>query len=173
MTDKESPNFLHTPWFSSAPGCDRLQYICTGSYEEKVQNTELGLGIHTGNKSIQLCDGKLQIQRGKSFCKMLPISEPIPGYQELGEDIHKEPFIHADTPQSSQFLPVSDPADAQLEQESKSGQIFLKFPPKSEKRQKCRVDLLLIHMKRELETIQFLADISCLGAIFKPARKRE
>lgn len=59
MTDKESPNFLHTPWFSSAPGCDRLQYICTGSYGEKVQNTELGLGIHTGNKSIQLCDGKL------------------------------------------------------------------------------------------------------------------
>lgn len=59
MSGKQSPNFLHTPWFSCAPGCDRLQYICTGSYGEKVQNTELGLGIHTGNKSIQLCDGKL------------------------------------------------------------------------------------------------------------------
>lgn len=56
---QKSPNFLHTAWFSSAPGCDRLQYICTGSYEEKAQNTELGLGIRTGNKSIQLCDGKL------------------------------------------------------------------------------------------------------------------
>lgn len=46
-------------WFSPAPGCDKLQYICTGSYRQKVQNTELGLGIHMGNESIQLCDGKL------------------------------------------------------------------------------------------------------------------
>lgn len=44
---------------------------------------------------------------------------------------------------------MSDPADAQLKQESKSRQIFLKFPPKSEKRQKCRVDLLLADIYEE------------------------
>jgi len=59
MTDRQSaadfPPHSVFPLLLVLPDCNALVLAAVG----RKYNTKLGLGIHTGNKSIQHCDSKL------------------------------------------------------------------------------------------------------------------
>lgn len=109
--------------------------------KHKTQSWDWAFVLVTSLSSFVMANCRQR--EAKAFAKCYPFQSQSLDIRSWEKTFTENHLLHAHTPQSSQFLPVSDPAEAQLKQESRSGQIFLKFSPKSEKRQKCRVDLLL------------------------------